>query len=106
MTSTSALSDLHQQYDGVIPSALLAAVKHGGIAFADLAGALSQIIFFRKMAQSQIKAIRARRTSCTFYPAMLDDLLLYRDQHRAWVCHATAIRQEIAAIAPATRRAA
>jgi hypothetical protein len=102
----TTLTDLHQQYDGVIPSALLAAVKHGGHAFAELAGALSQLIFLRKMAQAQIKAIRARRANGTFYPAMVSDLLLYRDQHRAWVRHATAIRQEIAGTVPATRRAA
>jgi len=46
--------------------------------------AAAEAAFFHAMIRGQIRTIRSRRADGSFYPALLDDLRLYRRQWRAW----------------------
>jgi hypothetical protein len=78
------LNNLHQTYDGMIPRAVLDVVRCGSPEMVALIRANGEVALFRSMTLGQIKTIRARRADGSYYPALLDDLAMYRHQHRAW----------------------
>jgi hypothetical protein len=100
------LNALHQTFDGIIPTAVLAVTKHGTPEMVALIRADGEVAFFRSMIVGQIKTIRARRADGSFYPALINDLQLYRRQFRAWNKLAHDLRREIADETPAIRNAA
>jgi hypothetical protein len=95
------LNAIHQQFDGIIPAAVLAVAKHGTPEMVALIRASGEIAFFRSMVRGQIKTIRARRADGSYYPALIEDLQLYARQFRAWNRLTVELRRKIAAKAPA-----
>src|SRR5260221_13029871 len=91
----SILTYLHQLHDGPIPPAALAVARFGSPAMVALLRARGESAFFRSMVLGQIKTIRMRRADGTFYPALLADLQLYRQQFRGWNRLATAAHRAI-----------
>jgi hypothetical protein len=80
----AALAELERRYDGPIPEPLRRIARHGSGHVVRRLHAAGQAAFFTAMARGQIRAIRLRRRDGSFYPAMLEDLGLYRDERRRW----------------------
>ena len=78
------LDALERCYDGTIPQSLRLAARLGSAAAVRRLHAEGQAAFFTAMARGQLAAIRARRADGSFYPALLDDLALYRRERRRW----------------------
>jgi hypothetical protein len=106
MATIDNLNALHQTFDGIIPAAVLAVAKHGTPEMVALVCANGEIAFAASMVRGQIKTIRARRVDGSYYPALINDLQLYRRQFRAWNKLAHDLRREIAGETPAIRNAA
>jgi hypothetical protein len=92
----NALDELHQLYDGPIPPAALAIARFRSPEMVALVRARGEATFFRSMVLGQIKTIRMRGADGTFYPALLADLQLYRQQFRGWNRVAAELRRAIA----------
>jgi hypothetical protein len=78
------LAELERQYDGPIPETLRQAAQLGSAEAVERLFAAGEAAFFRNAVRQQIAIIRHRRLDKTAYPALLDDLALYRSQWRAW----------------------
>src|SRR5260221_5181983 len=90
-----SFAELHQLYDGPIPPAALAVARFGSPEMVALVRAHGETAFFRSMVLGQLKTIRMRRADGTYYPALLDDLRLYRRQFRGWNRVAAELRRAI-----------
>src|ERR1700719_3692769 len=90
-----AIAELHQLYDGPIPPAVLAVARFGSPEMVALIRARGETAFFRSMILGQLKTIRMRRADGTYYPALLADLQLYRQQFRSWNRVAAEMRHAI-----------
>ncbi len=98
---------LEQTFNGPIPPAALAVARHGSPEMVALIQADGQRAFFAGMVRGQVRAIRGRRADGSFYPALIDDLAMYRRQFRGWNRLAHALRRTVDAqlaerAAPAT----
>lgn len=82
--SIDPLTELERRYDGPIPEPLRLAARYGSAGIVRLLEAAGQAAFFRTMVRGQVATIRRRRLDGTFYPALLDDLALYRREWRRW----------------------
>ena len=79
----AALRDLEATYDGPIPEPARRAAQRGSAALL-LMRARAESAFFAAMIRGQLATIRRRRADGSFYPALIEDLALYRRQYRAW----------------------
>lgn len=82
-TRRERLAALERRYDGPIPEPERLAAELGAPALALLLAA-GNARFFRCMVRQQVATIRRRRAEGSFYPALIDDLLLYRACWRIW----------------------
>jgi hypothetical protein len=73
----------------------LAVARYGSREGMALIRARGELAFFRSMIRGQIKTIRMRRVDGTYYPALLSDLQLYRQQFRKWNRFATDARHAV-----------
>ncbi len=92
------LTELEAQFNGPIPTALLAVAHLGtpeAVAFFQ-AGAATE--FYRRMVHSQVEIIRNRRLDGSFYPALLKDLRHYREHYRAHRRLARELRRLLAGV--------
>ena len=80
----AALSDLERRFNGPIPEPLRRVARLGSAEMVDLLEAEGQSAFFGGLFKGQIAIIRQRRANGSFYPALLADLLFYRDHWRYW----------------------
>lgn len=80
----SSLTGLEQIYDGPIPGCVLTVLRFGSHEMVALVRARGELAFFRSMVRGHIKIIRSRRADGSFYPALIDDLQLYRQHFRKW----------------------
>jgi hypothetical protein len=78
------LAELERQYDGPIPEALRQVAQLGSAEAVEHLFATGEAAFYRSAVIQQIAIIRRRRLDNSSYPALLDDLALYRSQWRAW----------------------
>jgi hypothetical protein len=91
----SRLADQEQAYDGPIPSLDLAIARFGYPEMVAHIRARGELAFFRSMIRGQIKTIRMRRVDDTYYPALITDLQLYRQQFRKWNRFAIDARRKV-----------
>jgi hypothetical protein len=89
----SALTDIENRYDGSIPPHVLACRNFGGSQneFA-LVGASIRLVGCKGWVRGQIKIIRARRVDGSFYPALIEDLQIYRRMWRRQLTQVIALR--------------
>jgi hypothetical protein len=80
----AALDELERRYDGPVPPDLCRAALLGSARAVRLLHAEAQAGFFAAMIRGQIGAIRSRRVDGSVYPALYDDLALYRRERRRW----------------------
>ncbi|HXQ51133.1 MAG TPA: hypothetical protein VN802_08580 [Stellaceae bacterium] len=80
----SALAELERRYDGPIPEPLRLVARLGSPSAARRLHAEAKAAFFAALAKGQIRAIRRRRGAGSLYPALFDDLALYRRERRHW----------------------
>jgi hypothetical protein len=78
------LAELERRYDGPVPAPLRRVARLGSAGAARRLAAEGQAAFFAAMVRGQLRAIRLRRADGSFYPALLDDLALYRRERRRW----------------------
>lgn len=78
------LAELERRYDGPIPDALRQAAHLGSAEAVERLFAAGEAAFYRSMVSRQLALIRRRRLEGSFYPALLDDLRLYRKSWRQW----------------------
>ncbi len=76
--------ELEAVYNGPVPEPTLRAAHLGSALAALRIRAGAETSFFAAMVKGQIATIRRRRADGSHYPALLDDLALYRRQFRAW----------------------
>ena len=80
----ATLAALEGVYDGPIPEAALAAARLDRRGALLLMRARAEAAFFGGMVRGQLRALKQRTGDGSYYPALLDDLRLYRRHHRAW----------------------
>jgi hypothetical protein len=100
------LSNIQQQFDGVIPRAVLDVVCYGSPEMVAYIPARREVAGFRSMVIGQIEIILQRRADGSFYPSLYDDLACYRRQHRAWRRIAHDLHAKVFGAIPAIRKAA
>lgn len=76
------LAELERAYNGPVPPLLLDIARYGSPSAVDLLYAAGRRTFYAEAVRSQIRIIRKRRSEGSFYPALLDDLRLYRNAFR------------------------
>ena len=91
--SVATLDELERIYNGPIPEPARSIAKLGSPAALLLVRATAEAAFFAAMARGQLRTIRQRRRDGTCYPALFDDLALYRRQRLAWRRLAATIAQ-------------
>lgn len=78
-------SDLERRYDGPIPPAALATLRHGSYHNALVCEAAGMVAFFERMARGQVHdVIRPRKVTGSYRPYMRGDLHLYLRERRKW----------------------
>lgn len=80
----ASIDDLERRHDGPLAGAARRLARAGSAAALLRLEASGQATFFRHMARRQIALMRARRRDGSFYPALIDDLALYRREARRW----------------------
>ena len=96
-SAPTSLVGLELLYDGPIPEGALAGALLDRPGAALLLRARAEAAFFSGMLRGQLRALKRRRREGSFYPALIDDLRLYRRQHRAWQRLATQLARRPAA---------
>lgn len=79
-----ALAELERRFNGPIPEPLRLAARLGSPERVEFLRAEGQAAFFRAMTLGQVAILRRRRADGSAYPALLEDLALYRRQWRRW----------------------
>jgi hypothetical protein len=91
----AALDVLERRFDGPIPEEARRIARCGSGTRLRFFEAVGQADFFRRMARGQLDIIRRRRMGGSFYPALVEDLALYRREARRWARLARALRAEL-----------
>lgn len=91
--SAATLDELERLYNGPIPEPARSIARLGSPTALLLVRATAEAAFFAAMARGQLRTIRQRRADGTCYPALFDDLALYRRQRCWWRRLATTIAQ-------------
>ena len=92
------LAELERRYDGPIPEPLRLAAHLGSADAVAQLFAAGEAAFHRSLVARQIAIIRRRKADGSFYPALLDDLRLYREGWRQWHRSGCRLRQAAAAL--------
>ena len=91
----AALDALERRIDGPIPLEARRIARYGSALRLRLFEAAGQADFFRRMARGQLDIIRKRSMDGSFYPALVQDLALYRRESARWARLARAVRAEL-----------
>jgi len=90
-----ALDALERRTDGPIPEEARRVARCGSALRLRFFEAVGQADFFRRMARGQLDIIRRRQMDGSFYPALVEDLALYRREYAHWATLARALRAEL-----------
>jgi len=92
LAALDALDALERRYDGPIDQEARHIARCGSESALRLIEAAGQADFFRRLARGQVAIIRQRRRDGSFYPALIEDLALYRREGRRWANRARGLR--------------
>jgi hypothetical protein len=94
-SALDALAELERRFNGPVPEPLRLAAQLGTAELCRRRHAEAEAAYLKTLLCGQIRLIRRRRAEGSFYPALLDDLRLYRRRWRHWRRHAALPRASV-----------